>query len=407
MAPSSFLARQPIFDDRFQVIGYELLYRSSPINAYQPDDDPEQATASMILHGLTTFGIDRLTRGRLAFINLTRDMLLAGHAEILPAEHVVLEVLEDVTAEPEILQACRDLKTKGYRLALDDFRLREDTKELLPLADIVKVDFLQSGPGQRAALRQGLREGRPRMLAEKIESYEEVAQARSEGFHYFQGYFYARPEMMQGRPLHASRFGAVRLMELIGQSEIDFDAAEELFSKEVDYSYRLLRYINSAAFGVRERVKSLRQALVLLGESGIRRFASLLALTMLAADKPHELVVCSLVRARTCEVVAREAGYGAESGAFFITGLFSMLDVLLDQPMDQAIEELALATEIRSALLGEPGPHLGALELARAVELADWERVSLEAQRLGVPLDETADALWKALEWAHQIDEVV
>jgi EAL and modified HD-GYP domain-containing signal transduction protein len=407
MAPRTFLARQPIFDGQCKVVGYELLYRSSEINAYQPDADPEQATASTILHSLTTFGIDRLTRGRRGFINVTREMLLSGQVEILPPQSVVLELLEDIRSEPEILQACRGLRSKGYRLALDDFELRTDTEPLLRVADIVKVDLRKTPAGLRKRLAAASTRLNVSLLAEKVESWDELVMIRDEGFSYFQGYFYARPEMLEGRALHASRLGAVRLMAIVAQPEIDFDAAEDLFSKEVDYSYRLLRYINSAAFAVRERVKSLRQALVLLGESGIRRFASLLALTLLAADKPHELVVSSLVRARVCELVANQAGYEEESGGFFITGLFSLLDALLDQPMEKAIEELALATEIRAALLGEEGPHRHALELAQAMELADWGRVASSARRLGIPVDDTASALWDALDWARDIDGVV
>jgi EAL and modified HD-GYP domain-containing signal transduction protein len=407
MAPTTFLARQPIFDGQCKVVGYELLYRASAVNAFEPGADPDQASASTILHSLTTFGIDRLTRGRRGFINVTREMLLSGQVEILPPQTVVLELLEDIRSEPEILDACRALRGKGYRLALDDFELRTDTEPLLRIADIVKVDLRKTSAELRRRLAAASKRLNISLLAEKVETWDELSEIRGEGFSYFQGYFYAHPEMLEGRALHASRLGAVRLMELVAGPEIDFDAAEDLFSKEVDYSYRLLRYINSAAFAVRERVKSLRQALVLLGESGIRRFASLLALTMLAADKPHELVVSSLVRARVCELVALRAGYEEDSGSFFITGLFSLLDALLDQPMEKAIDELALAPEIRGALLGQAGPRREALEMARAMELADWGRVGYGARRLGIAVDDTASALWDALDWAREVDAAV
>lgn len=407
MAPDVFLARQPIFDVNFKVVGYELLYRSSRLNLYEEKQDPDRASASTIMHTLTTFGIEKLTRGRRVFINFTRDMLLSGQAEILPPGAVVVELLEDMLVDSEVLAACRDLRQKGYQIALDDFELTANTQTLLRVADIVKVDFRTTTHSERERIRRASQSRELQFLAEKIETWDEFRTAKDEGYTQFQGYFYSRPEMLRGRGLHVTKMAAVRLMSLAAQPEIDLDAVEELFSREVEYSYRLLRYINSAAFAIRESVRSLRQALVLIGESGIRRFASLLAMTILAADKPHELVVSSMVRARMCELIASHVETEHPRGSYFMTGLFSSLDALLDQPMDAATAELALAPEIREALLGEPGHLKSALDLTKALELADWDQADRHARDLGLSVDGAANTVWDALSWAQEVETAV
>jgi len=403
VAPTAFLARQPIFDDGLHVVGYELLYRSSERNEFD-GSDAAQATAATILHYLTTFGIEKLTRGCHAFINIDKETLLNGDVALLPADHVVIELLETIDVDADVVEACQRLVGAGYRIALDDFRPDSSNRRLLPLAEIVKFDFRDSQPQERRSFRAECRGLHLQFLAEKLEDWRDVAAARGEGFGLYQGFFYARPEVVRRPGLNRTKAGALRLMQLMAQPELDLREVEDLFSRELEYSYRLLRYLNSAAFGLTGKVRSIRQALVLLGESGIRRFASLLTMTMLGVGKPQELIVSSVLRGRHCELIAEKAGPGLSTGSCFITGLFSALDALLDQPMDSALEGLALDDQIVSALRGESNRQRAILELAHAHERGDWDRIDAAARQLGIEPKLVAEAYVEALTWAQGLD---
>jgi EAL and modified HD-GYP domain-containing signal transduction protein len=394
-----FVARQPIFDRERALFAYELLFRSGPENAF-PHGDGDHASSSVIGHGLLSFGLDALVGDRRAFVNVTRNVLLRGLWSLFPRERVVVELLEDVPPDPEVVEACRALKQAGYLLALDDFVQRPDYAPLVELADIVKVDFLATQGAQRRALAQALRGRGVELLAEKVETGEDVAEGIALGYAYFQGFFFEKPEMVSRRDVPGSKLNYLRFLREVDQRAIDLDRLEEVIKQEVSLSVRLLRYLNAAVFGWREPIDSIKHALLLVGEETLRKLAWVVAMKALGEDKSQQLVLTSLHRARFCEAAAPHCGLGDRGVELFLVGLLSLVDALVGRPMDELLAELAVSADVRAALTGRSAPFGPVLCLAESWERGDWERVAALSASLGLPEAELPGLQGEAIAWA-------
>lgn len=250
------------------------------------------------------FGIDEMTGGRRAFLNCTRKVLVEDLATSLAKHHAVIEILEDVEPDEEVLAACRRLKKLGYTLALDDFVYHQKFEPLLELADSVKVDFLISGAEERQRISNLLRRRGIRMLAEKVETRADYEQAVAMGYELFQGYYFSKPAILSRRDIPSNKLQYLLVLKEIHSSELDFQRLGQTVQSEVSLSSKLLKLINSVAFGLRHKVTNIVQALSLLGEPEIRTWLSLLSVSAMGSDKPAELVIGSLIRARFCEQAA-------------------------------------------------------------------------------------------------------
>lgn len=379
-----FIARQPIFDRQKKLYAYELLFRSGLENAFRASD-ADMATSRVITDSLLLFGIDTMVGSALAFINFTRNILLNESAMSLPKDRVVVELLEDIEPDSEVIEACKRLKENGYTLALDDFVYDAKFKPLLLLADVIKVDFRISGPDECLRMAQVFGKRGTTMLAEKVESEEEFQSALGMGYDLFQGYFFSRPILISRKELPSNKLHYLRLLRELNRPELKYNDLGMVIRSDVSMSFKLLRYINSASFGVRYEVSSISQALALLGEQEVRKWASLIALSDLGADKPPELVATSLIRARFSELLAPQAGMGERKADMFLMGLFSMLDALCDRPIEEVLEELPLADDMKGALTGEENRLGTLLGLVTSYERADWQGVSQNAASLGIP----------------------
>ncbi|MBI5546121.1 MAG: HDOD domain-containing protein [Deltaproteobacteria bacterium] len=402
----SFLARQPIFDPQSAVYAYELLFRSAADKNWFTGQDPDQASGKVIHSSVLDFDWESLTGGRRAFVNLTRQGLLAGWVKVLPPEKAVVEVLETVAPDPEVIAACAELKRAGYLLALDDFVYAPEYEPLLALADFVKIDFLLTKErSQREAIARALLPRRIRMLAEKVETREDLAQGRELGYTLFQGYFFCRPEMLATKEIPPSRLAYLRLLQELHRPEVGFDRLEQIVKQDLSLSVKLLRYLNSAAFRWSSRVSTIRQALALLGERPLRQWASVAAFASLGEGRPAELVVTSLVRALFCERLAACAGLAGAQLDLFLVGLLSALDALVGRPLPELLAGLSLRDEVRDTLLGGGRPT----KLAPIWALAQtWERgdfVAAEAlgQQVSVPTRTIAETYRQALAQADAV----
>lgn len=395
-----FIARQPIFDRRLDVQAYELLFRDGLDNLFQVNlKDEDEASCHVISSALEILGIERVTGTRRAFINLTRNLLIQDAALVLPREWAVIELIENIPPDPEVFAACERLRQAGYQLALDDYI--GGPNPLLDYADIVKLDFRATTPATRRTACRELAARGVRVLAEKVETREEFEESLALGCSLFQGFFFSRPVILSGRATPASRPHQLMLLRLVHEPVLNLDAIERVLQHEVSLSYRLLRYINSAALGIPNRIGSLRQAVLLLGEETFRRWASVAALNAMAGDKPLELVVGSTVRARFSESIARRSGTRIDAGAAFLTGLFSMIDALFDRPMRDAVEALPLFPEVRAALTGKDGVLRKVLDLVIAYERGDWGALSRSCGTLGVGEAEAPVCYYDSLAWAN------
>ncbi|MCB2214495.1 EAL and HDOD domain-containing protein [Desulfofustis glycolicus] len=396
-----FVARQPIFTRKKKLFGYELLFRSGMNNAF-PELDGDVATSNLLSSSFFSVGIDRIAGGRKSFINFTEALLLRGTPALFPQEMIMVEILEDIRPSAEIIRACRSLKSQGYTLALDDFTFDDSFAELLPLIDIVKIDFRQTPQAEIRSLLDHLRPFSCRLLAEKIESYAEFNRARDTGFDLFQGYFFSRPEVLKNKDIPQNKLTMLRLISEINRSEFDVSALEKLISRDVAVSYKLLKYLNSAYFSRLAPLKSIRQAIAFLGERGVKLFVSLVATSQLAEDKPDELVRMSIIRARFLEQLGPKLGL--DGGELFLLGLFSLIDAMLDNTMDDLVGRLPVSEAIRRALVERSGPLAAPLSLIESCERADWSAVDRWRQQLQVDEERLSVMQLDAIDWADSYE---
>ena len=400
-----FVARQAIFDRNCHVYGYELLFRSNASSKEFDGTEARLATTLVLANSLLAIGLDHILGGKKAFLNYDRALLLEDSGPVLPCNTAVIEVLETVDPEAEVIEACRRLRQRGYLIALDDFVFRPGYEPLLDVANLVKVD-LRALPrsGQQLMVDTYGRRGLA-MLAEKVETYEEFQWARNAGYDYFQGYFFARPVTLSAHQIPMVKLQCLRLLREVQRPELDLAHLEALISEDVSFSYRLLRYVNSALFSLPGQVRSIRQALAFLGERNLRKWVTLAALPKVAQDKPSELMAHSLVRARFCESIARLAAPGLDGPAFMM-GLFSLIDALIDRPLEEALAEINLAPEITGVLLGLASPEdplAAAYKLVLAYEAGDWDAVERLNGKLAIPANRLGEAYCEAVHWADLV----
>ncbi len=368
-----FIARQPIFDHRLKVFAYELLFRGGPQNVFQPRKD---ASSSVIVDSTMLFDLQTLTGHAKAFINADDNALLQGAVKLLPADRIVVEILETVVPTPEIVAACADLREAGYVLALDDFDDHAKWEPLLALARFLKVDFRASDQDvcrdmAKRYLPQGLQ-----MLAEKVETQSELEEARSMGYTLFQGYFFSKPIMVEGRHIPSNKLNYIRLLESVNAPDFKAEKIEEVLKQEPSLVYKLLRYLNSPLLGLRREVRSIPQAISMIGEKEFRRWVSIVTLVDMAGDKSPELIRTALTRAYFCEEVSAPIGMVAQKSDLFLMGLLSVTDAILDMPMNDVLSHLPLSAEVSTALGGGPNRLRDVLETLLAYERADWKTLS-------------------------------
>ena len=394
-----YVARQPILTHEEKVFGYELLFRDGVVDFFSnPDAD---AASRSTLDTSMLMGLDVLCDGRRAFINCTREILLKEYITLLPSEKTVVEILETVPPDDLVKAACQRLRAAGYLIALDDFGPGDPRAPLADVADIIKVD-MRSTPVAEAATIVKRYSSRSKMLAEKVETQEEFKSAHQAGFIYFQGYFFQRPELMQAREIPANRVNYLRLLQLVSKEEMDVHEVENIIKSEAAFCYRLLRYLNSAAFSFSTEIQSVRHALSILGEREVRRWIRLVATLNAGANRPNELVVSALVRARFCELLGQKVKHG-ESDLFLI-GLLSLIDAILELPMGLVLENLPVDKDTKAVLLRQPSYLNPVYELMQAVETGEWQDVKKCAADLKLPESFIAESHWNAMQWAKQMN---
>ncbi len=397
------VARQPIFDKNLNLYGYELLFRDGALS-FPADVSGDTATSELLSSTFLTSDIYTYTGVKKAFVNFTRNHLLNRIPLLFPREITVVEILEDVSPEAEVVAACREIAQKGFTIALDDFVYRAELKPLIALSEIVKIDFRNTSPERISAYFNLLNRDKKRMLAEKVETYEEFKRGRDMGFQYFQGYFFARPEVIQGRTLSTPEIHLLRLMAAVQGRELDFDQIEHHIKRDITVSYKLLRYINSAYFRRLQEITAIKQAILLLGEVGIRRFVSLMAMAKLAKGKPQELANLSAIRARFCELLGERLEPKKNAGELFTVGLFSLIDAIMDDSMENILRKLPLSQGIKEALLGQSGPLGEVLQVVLAHERGGWRALSELCGRVGIS-EEVLPALYReTLAWAQTLE---
>jgi c-di-GMP-related signal transduction protein len=394
-----FVARQPILTREQKVFGYELLFRDGVENFFR-SSDPEAAARST-LDSTLLMGFDVLCDGHKAFINCTRDLLLKDGITLLPAEQTVVEILEQIEPDDLVVAACLRLKSGGYTIALDDFVANDPREPLAPLVDILKVDFERTNRAEQIALVKQYAPSGRRMLAEKVETQDQFAAAQEMGYVYFQGYFFRRPEVLRAREIPTNQMNYLRLLAAVSKDEMDLREVEQIIKTEASILYRLLRYLNSPIFGMRNEIHSIRHGLAILGEREIRRWIRLVTLVSAGEQKSSDLVLSALVRARFCELVASKIP--RTQSDLFLVGMVSMMDAILEIPMEEILDKIALDKDTKSVLSGTGGRLQPVYQLMLAQEAGKWQAAKESAERLHITESETGEMWWQAMQWGRQV----
>jgi c-di-GMP-related signal transduction protein len=399
---SVHIARQPIFDANRKVQGYELLYRAQAADRACTTTG-DLAAARVVTDALLGIGLETLTSGAPAFVNFTRQLLLENAAQLLPAKSVVIELREDIVIDAEVVEVCRELKQQGYTLALDDFAEDSGAEALVPYVNFIKLDVLGTPPIVWQPLAHRLASPTIHVVAERVETFEVVAEARDAGCTLFQGYYFCRPATQTAKALPARRLAYLNLFSAVNKPDLTIGELEDLVKRDVSLTMRVLRSINSAAFGLGREITSVRHALVMLGVQQVRKWASVWAMAGLNSGGTPESVSVALLRARSCEILGTAWG-GADAGAeMFLLGMCSMLDGIVNQPMERAIEGLQLTPGVRNALLGGTNAMRSILDAVVAHEQGDWDRSAEIVQGLGLSATLLPQAYADALRWTRDL----
>jgi EAL and modified HD-GYP domain-containing signal transduction protein len=407
-AEDIYLARQPIVDRGRQLHGFELLFRNSRSNHAQVDSNAT-ATSAVILRTLSQFGMESVLGSLPGFINCDAEFLCGDTISLLPADKVVLELLESTAASIEVQRRCLELKSHGFKLALDDFQGATDANRgLLPMVDIIKVDIAQLAPARLDAVARELRALNATRVAEKVETHAQFEFCSGLGFHLFQGYHFARPQMVAGRQLSQSQAALMHMLGLLRQ-DADMREIEDGFKRHPALAIDLLRLANSAAFGMQQPLRSIANAVLLLGRRQLERWMLLMLLAGSGSAESQgprpALLHLGATRGKLMELLMlREPEHAAFADSAFIVGIVSVMDAVLGQDMAQVAAALGLASELRAALLRREGALGSALALAQALEREDGAAVSRFVDaRPERGLEMLNRTQGQALEWANRI----
>ena len=347
------VGRQAIFDRDLEVFAYEILYRDALGQCDISDGD--QASSVTLLNTFMEIGLERIAGSHKAFINLTRHFFVDMPPIPFHQQDVVLEILEDVEVDDRLLQGIAKMKTQGYQLALDDYRFQPQLAPILPLVKYIKVEITPDGMPELEQRMPELLETGARLLAEKVETAEQFEQLKAMGFHYFQGYFFARPNLVQSERVGENSAMVMQLLARLNDPDVLMNEIVELVSQDPGLSFKVLRWVNSAAIGLRARVESIQRAVVLMGLARIRAWTTLFAMAGLGS-RPIEILNLGLLRANLCERLCRLCATGVPETAYTV-GLLSVLDAMMSRPMSDLVKELPLPDDVKSALTHRAGTY--------------------------------------------------
>lgn len=400
-ADQVFVGRQPILNNQGQLFGYELLFRGSPTAVRADFVGAAQATSRLLVNAFGNIGLEQVLGDKKAFINISTDLLMSDVIESLPPHKIVLEILETVEPTADVVERCQQLRARGFQLALDDFEYDPSWEPLLNLAAFVKLDIKALGMARIGEAVRRLRGRGLRFIAEKVETRAEVEVCRAALINYYQGYYFARPETLNGKRIDPGVHRVIEIFNLV-TSHAEPGEIEKRFKQDVSLSYQILRYINAVGFGLLHKVETIHHALVVLGHQKLLRWLSLLMLAGGKGGEQQALFRTALVRARATELLGKQRLPAVHHDNLFMTGMFSLLDTLLDMPLQQALRSVNLPDDVRQALLDGCGPYAPFLKLACAGEnLADTAVLERLAASAGVDIGVVGLAQIEALAWAE------
>ena len=382
----TFVARQPIFDINKVVVAYELLYRDSDKNYFNNSISSSKATSILLANSYFSIGIENLTFNHRAFINFDKKLIENDIPMLFNRNSIVVELLEDIKPDANFINKIKKLKLHGYTIALDDFTYNYPYEELIELCDIIKVDFLLNSPSQiQEIINTYKKEGRI-FVAEKIETHEIFSFAKKIGYDYFQGYFFSRPNILEYKSVSGNSAEYINILEELNTKEPSYNKISKMIERDLRITYKLLKLVNSKFVVVKE-INSVKHALAVLGIKEIEKWVTLLMIQDSKSSFSSEIIKSAIFRSKFGELLAENSKYNKKKNELVLLGLLSVIDILLNRPMEDIVKDLPLTNDIKNALLGISGPFSNIYDLVCEYEKGSWEKVSNLAKEISIPLE--------------------
>lgn len=401
-----FMARQPILDKDKNIYGYELLYRSK--NLVMDETDGDIATLNVINNTIMTIGFRDVIDQGLAFLNFTSELIKKDVPMVFNSESIIIEILEDVKPDESLLLKIKELKKNGYIFAIDDYDSNYSYEEFLSLVDIIKVDFKKTTINERSNITQKLMQYDIKLLAEKIETNDEFIEAKELGYDLFQGFFFQRPQILRNKEMKVLNASHIQAINELSKSEPDYKELTNIIKTDVAMTYKFLKLINSVAFYTRARIESLNEALVRLGFREINKLIFLLMFKELAVGNPDVLIDNALIRAKFSEGLARKTKFKNKNDNFFLLGMFSMIDVILSIPKNEALKGIPISDELKKGLIGvEENEYSKMMELIINHERGNFEYLDNALEELEISLKTMNNEYFNAIQWNLEISKEI
>lgn len=404
----AYVARQAIYNKAKQVFAYELLFRDGLKNCF-PDVCPDEATSSMLAGSHLSVGLETITHNKVAFINFHTDTIIHRFPSTLDPQSVVIEIVETVNVTPELIEACKQIKEMGYRIALDDYDFSAQWEPLIEYVRYIKLEVeavdLDNTDQQKILTR--FKQKGITLIAERVETHEEFERFNAAGFDFFQGYFLSKPEVVKHKNIDVAMTSIIELLSVSSAEEFDAKKVVSIFEKDLGLTFKLMRFINNPSVNKKNNIDSVTHAINFLGQNEMKKFIALLALANLKGNKPEDLLVSSLTRARFCRLLSARMGEAENPPNSFILGLFSRIDALLDTPMQAIVSKLPFNKVINDVLCKyeKDSPLAVQFRLCIAFEVADWQTIERLSDKIAIPSIELFEMHYEAMKWSNDMKQ--
>lgn len=400
-----YVARQAIFNINKEVVAYELLFRNNKINKFVPIEN-SNPTLNVIRNSFSVIGLDRVTGGKRAFINFDGELIKLGIIEAFPKECIAIEILETVNPDDKIIECCRRLKEKGYTIALDDFEYNREFDELMKYVDIIKVDFLLTKGKERKEIMHRIKNRNIKFLAEKVETEEDYKEAVGYGYSYFQGYFFCKPVIISGKDISGYKLTYINLINELDKNDVNIKNIEKLIKNDVSLSYKLLKAVNSAQYSFKRKITSIGDAIMIIGIKELRKWIFIITLQNMGEGSIDELVKLSLLRASFGELLSQKIQFEISSFDVFLAGMFSLIDALMNMPIENILSELPVSKDVKDALLEKDNIISELLKLIIKYENGDWEAVNELVEKFGLDEEFVSQCYLEALQKLQSLENI-
>ncbi len=394
-----FVARQPIFNRDNEIVAYELLYRNSLKNFFDESVNSSKATAILITNSYINIGMENLIEDKIGFINFDQTLINNEIPKLLNKDKVVIEVLETVIPDRKIMSNLINLKREGYTLALDDFTLEYQYMKTVPLYDIIKVDFIQTGLSGAEEIIKRFSNGKNKFLAEKVETAEEYNKAYELGYDYFQGYFFSKPQVVKSKSTSGIKYQYLRIKEEMQKEEPDFGEIERIIESDVDMSYKILKLVNT--FSLTSEVSSIRHAISILGLKEIDKWLNFIMLQNFTKEKPSELVKMSVIRSKFAELIAMNSNKRNQRYQASLIGLFSLIDAILGKTKEKVLSEIPMTEDVKKAIMLDKSSTLyPIMDIILSYEEAEWDKIDEISKEIQLDVNKVPELYLQAIKWA-------